>query len=139
MDLGLRGKRTLITGGSRGIGRVTAMALAAEGCDLVLVVRDGAALREAPDTVRGAHQVRMETITADLSMDAEVRRVAEVRIIHLICRGLEDRSDLLRGLMEGGVQDSWNDGIIGPADEVRRPDPGSARPLPKMPVSRDFH
>ena len=31
MDLGLKGKRTIVTGGSRGIGRCCALALASEG------------------------------------------------------------------------------------------------------------
>ncbi|GAV36823.1 Error-prone DNA polymerase [Roseomonas sp. TAS13] len=63
---------------------------------------------------------------------------AEVAVVHLICRRLEDRSELLRGLIEGGVAEGWSDGAIGRADEVRRPDPGSARPLPRLPGSRDF-
>ncbi|UFN51668.1 error-prone DNA polymerase (plasmid) [Roseomonas sp. OT10] len=63
---------------------------------------------------------------------------AEVPVIHLICRRLKDRSELLRGLMEGGVAEGWSDGAIGRADEVRRPEPGSARPAPKLPSSRDF-
>ena len=77
-----------------------------------------------------------------LVVEARVEREAEraeVPIIHLICRKLEDRSDLLRGLMEGGVSVGWGDGAIGRADEVRRPDPGSARPLARLPGSRDFH
>jgi 3-oxoacyl-[acyl-carrier protein] reductase len=44
MDLGLRGKRALITGGSRGIGFAVAQALAAEGAAVGLVARDEAGL-----------------------------------------------------------------------------------------------
>ena len=46
MDLGLAGKVALVTGSSRGIGRGVAVALAREGCSLVLHGRDRAALDE---------------------------------------------------------------------------------------------
>jgi len=46
MDLGLTDKVALITGSSRGIGRGIALALAAEGCDVMLTGRDAAALDE---------------------------------------------------------------------------------------------
>jgi NAD(P)-dependent dehydrogenase (short-subunit alcohol dehydrogenase family) len=77
MDLQLAGKRVLITGGSKGIGQATAGVLADEGCDLVLVARDTAALEDAAASIRARRQVAVRTISADLSSDAAVRRVAE--------------------------------------------------------------
>ena len=47
MDLGLQGKRTLITGGSRGIGFAVASALAAEKAAVGLIARDAQGLAEA--------------------------------------------------------------------------------------------
>jgi NAD(P)-dependent dehydrogenase (short-subunit alcohol dehydrogenase family) len=75
MDLQLSGKRALITGGSKGIGRATAEVLADEGCDVTLIARDQAALEEAAAAIRARRQVAVRTVSADLSSDAAVRRV----------------------------------------------------------------
>ncbi len=47
MDLELKGKCALITGGSRGIGKAIARVLAREGADVALLPRDAVALAAA--------------------------------------------------------------------------------------------
>ena len=50
MDLGLGGRRAIITGASRGIGAATALAFANEGARVALIGRDEAALRAVAAT-----------------------------------------------------------------------------------------
>jgi error-prone DNA polymerase len=76
-----------------------------------------------------------------LPVDARIEREtqhAEVPITHLICKTLTDRTDLLNGLMHREADLPWGDAALSRTDEVRRPDPGSRRPI-QMPGSRDFH
>jgi len=75
MELGLQGKRVVITGASKGIGFACAEAFAAEGCDLVLAARQP---EEAAAKLRARFQLRIEAVTADLSRPEDRARLHEV-------------------------------------------------------------
>lgn len=53
MDLELRGRKAIVTGGSAGIGRATAEALAEEGCDVGICARGEERLGEAVSALEG--------------------------------------------------------------------------------------
>lgn len=59
--------RAVITGATAGIGHEFATALAARGHDVVLVARDRDRLERAAETLRAAHRVTVEVVSADLS------------------------------------------------------------------------
>jgi gluconate 5-dehydrogenase len=69
----LDGRRALITGGSRGLGRATAQALAEAGADLVLVGRDPNHLNQARDELRATGR-HVEAVAADLEDGAAAER-----------------------------------------------------------------
>lgn len=76
MDLGLSGKAALVTGGSRGIGRAIALALAREGVDVAICARGPEALEAATTEIRKAG-VRALAIKADMSVAADCRRAVD--------------------------------------------------------------
>jgi NAD(P)-dependent dehydrogenase (short-subunit alcohol dehydrogenase family) len=78
MDLGLRGKAVLITGGSQGIGLATAQAFAAEGCNLHLTARTDHRLREAQRAITERFAVRVEIHPMDASVAENVRPLAQI-------------------------------------------------------------
>ena len=69
MDLGLKGRKAIVSAASKGLGRACAMSLAAEGVDLVLNARSADALEATADDIRKAHGVEVTTVAADYNTD----------------------------------------------------------------------
>ena len=76
MDLGLRGRTALITGGSKGIGLSIAKFLAAEGCALHLVSRSAADLDAARALLLQAHEVPIRVHPMDLAARGSAQALA---------------------------------------------------------------
>ena len=77
MDLGLRGKRALVTGGSRGIGRAIGLALAGEGCAVALCARGGADLENAVVEARAKGAPKAIGLTNDVTTPEGVQAIAD--------------------------------------------------------------
>jgi 3-oxoacyl-[acyl-carrier protein] reductase len=70
MDLGIRGRRALVCGASKGLGRGCAEALAEAGVDLVLNARGAGTLEATANDLRRRFQVNVLTVPADLTTEA---------------------------------------------------------------------
>ncbi|AGW95312.1 SDR family NAD(P)-dependent oxidoreductase [Cupriavidus sp. DF5525] len=80
MDLKLAGKRAIVTGGSRGIGKAIARHLAQEGVDLVLAARGQAALEATAAELAAQTGRRVVALTVDTASQASVDAMVEQAI-----------------------------------------------------------
>lgn len=70
MDLGIRGRRALVCASSRGLGKACALALAREGCELVINGRDAETLAATAEEIAGLTGIRPLSVAADISTEA---------------------------------------------------------------------
>ena len=82
MDLQLRGRAAFVAAASRGMGRAVAEALAAEGCDVGICARDGAALDAARAAVE-QRGVRCVASVADLTRCDEINAAIAATVQNL--------------------------------------------------------
>lgn len=77
MDLGLKGKVALVTGGSKGIGKAVALALAREGCQVAISARGEALLQQTSAEIQRLTGSKVVPFVADLTRMEDVTRMVE--------------------------------------------------------------
>ena len=103
MDLGLSGRACVVTGASRGIGRVTARMLCSEGANVLLVARSEERLLEAADECAAAGEEaggRAESLVSDITEPEAAER---------IIREATDRLGQLDVLVNNAGTAQWRD------------------------------
>jgi 3-oxoacyl-[acyl-carrier protein] reductase len=67
VDLGLKNRVAIVAASSQGIGRATAEAFAAEGCNVAMCARNQAVLEQAAQAIRKTHGVDVFTAAFDVT------------------------------------------------------------------------
>jgi NAD(P)-dependent dehydrogenase (short-subunit alcohol dehydrogenase family) len=77
MELGLKDRRVLVTGGSQGIGLAVARGFRDEGARVTIVARDAARLRQAADELSAEHAGAVTAHPADLAQPGAAAALAD--------------------------------------------------------------
>ena len=99
MDLSLEGKIAIVTGGSKGIGRTTALALAQEGVDVAICARG----MEVEDLEDAAADIRAKTGRGVVAVRADTGAPEDIADLALFL--VSDRAGAITGqtiAVEGG-------------------------------------
>jgi NAD(P)-dependent dehydrogenase (short-subunit alcohol dehydrogenase family) len=109
MDLQLKGKSVLITGASKGIGWTTALAFAAEGCNLHLAARSEDELEKLRSEIQAKHKVEVAIHAGDLSttksMVGLAKAAGDVDVL------VNNAGDIPGGNIEGLSDEDWRRGF----------------------------
>ena len=75
MDLGLKGKVVVITGGSKGIGRATALGFTEEEAHVLICAREEEGLESTAQEIRARGKGEVVTVSTDLTQAEAIRKV----------------------------------------------------------------
>ncbi len=113
MDLGLKGKRALVTGASRGLGYAVANTLTAEGCHVAINSRDAEKLNAAAKKIESDHSVPVVTLAGDVGDASAIEKMVAQAVDTL--GGLDLLVTNAGGPPPGGFEsfseDDWAKGI----------------------------
>jgi 3-oxoacyl-[acyl-carrier protein] reductase len=127
MDLGLKGRKAIVSAASRGLGRACAESLAAEGVDVTIVARSREALEATADDIRRAHGVKVTAVATDINTDeGRLRALAACPAPDiLVCNpGVRQVPGDFRGWEREEWLRWWDDHFHSSMDMIRRVAPG---------------
>ena len=110
---GLEGKRALVTGASRGLGRTMALALAEVGADIIITGRTAATLDATAKEIRALGR-QAWTVEGDMALPAECQAgfekiLAEMGPIDILVNNVGNRET--SGPIQDETLESWQDTI----------------------------
>lgn len=113
MDLGIKGKYALVTGGSHGIGRSIALALAEEGCNVAICARNKERIEETLVELK-ARGIQSIGIPADVMISADIERVMKTitdswGTIHILVNNAGGGGRWGSAVVEETPEDVWLD------------------------------
>ena len=113
MDLKLKGKTALVTGGSEGIGKGIALALAKEGVDVAICARRMAPLEAAASEIAKETGRKIVAIPTDLCKDADAKNFIEqgVKALGRVDIMVNNAGSAAGGVIEHLTEDDWGKGL----------------------------
>src|SRR5437667_5948971 len=113
MDLKLKGKTALITGGSEGIGKGITLALAKEGVDVAICARRKDVLEKAAAEIAKATNRKIVPIPADLRNNADAKSFIEQahQALGRVDIMVNNAGSAAGGVIEHLTEDDWEKGL----------------------------
>jgi NAD(P)-dependent dehydrogenase (short-subunit alcohol dehydrogenase family) len=113
MDLKLQGKTALVTGGSEGIGKGIALALAREGVDIAICARRREPLEAAAREIARATNRKVVPIPADLRKDADAKAFIDQahNALGRVDIMVNNAGAAAGGVIEHLTEDDWEKGL----------------------------